>query len=133
MRFLLDTNIISDLIKHPKGAAEAGIRQVGEDNVFTSIIVAAELRFGVLKRGSSRLASLVNGALERVGVVDFAAPSDRLYAELRVHLERRGTPIGAKDCLIAGHALGTESTLVTDNVREFSRVPGLVIENWLRL
>jgi tRNA(fMet)-specific endonuclease VapC len=60
------------------------------------------------------------------------APSDGHYASLRTALERAGTPIGANDMLIAAHALATDSILVTDNVKEFSRVPGLKIENWLR-
>lgn len=132
MAYLLDANVISDLVRHPEGAAAAGILRVGEAHVFTSIVVAAELRFGAVKRGSSRLTTLVDGALKRIGIVGLADPADRLYAELRAHLEERGTPIGANDYLIAAHALARRSVLVTDNVREFSRVPGLQVENWLR-
>jgi tRNA(fMet)-specific endonuclease VapC len=132
MSFLLDTTVISDLLRHPEGAAAMAVDRVGEANVFTSIIVAAELRFGVAKRGSRRLAALVDGVLERIGITGLTAPADRLYAELRHHLQRRGTPIGSNDLLIAAHSLAMGSVLVTDNVREFSRVPGLTIENWLR-
>ena len=66
-----------------------------------------------------------------MSIVPFAEPADQVYAELRAHLERAGTPIGPHDLLIAAHALALDLTLVTDNLREFSRVPDLRVENWL--
>lgn len=132
MAFLLDTNAISDLLRHPQGAVAKGIRKVGAKHVFTSIIVAAELRFGAEKRGSQRLKELVDGVLRHIPIVGLLEPADRMYAQLRHALQQRGTPIGSNDLLIAAHALSTGSVLVTDNVREFSRVPGLKMENWLR-
>jgi tRNA(fMet)-specific endonuclease VapC len=132
MLYLLDTNILSDLLRHPKGRVAARIARHGSEKIRTSIIVASELRFGVAKGGSARLAKDVEGLLARLPVVPFETPADKFYAELRASLERSGTPIGANDMLIAAHALSLGCTLVTDNVGEFSRVKGLFVENWLR-
>ena len=76
-RFLLDTNIISDLVRNPQGRIAQHIREVGERQVCTSIIVAAELRYGAEKRRSSRLAAQLNAVLEVLEVLPFAAPADR--------------------------------------------------------
>ena len=129
--YLLDTNILSDLVVHPAGSVAARVAKVGEDAVGTSIIVACELRFGAAKKRSSRLTTRVEQLLERMEVLPFGAEADRHYGELRARLERRGTPIGPNDMLIAAHALSAERILVTDNVSEFRRVSGLVVENWL--
>ena len=130
--YLLDTNIISDIVRHPVGRVAALIRKVGADQVCTSIVVAAELRFGEMKRGSPRLLARIDAALDTLDILPLETPADRVYGELRADLERRGRPIGANDMLIAAHALAAGCILVTDNEREFSRVPGLKIENWLR-
>lgn len=130
--YLLDTNIISDIVRHPAGRVANRVREIGPDQVCTSIVVAAELRFGEIKRGSRRLLVRVDEALAAVDVLPLEAPVDLLYGALRVDLERRGVPIGANDMLIAAHALALDCTLVTDNEREFSRVAGLRVENWLR-
>ena len=73
----------------------------------------------------------LEAVLAALEVLPFEEPADRRYGELREHLERQGTPIGPNDVLIAAHALALGLAVVTDNVREFSRVPGLHIENWL--
>ena len=132
LAYLLDTNILSDLIRHPQGAVAARIATTGEDSVCTSIVAAAELRYGAAKSGSARLADHVDRLLSALEVLPLEAPADRQYAELRHHLTRKGTPIGPNDLLIAAHALATGLTVVTANVREFSRVPGLTVENWLQ-
>ena len=131
--YLLDTSIISEVVRHPVGPVAARIREVGNNQVCTSIIVAAELRFGERKRGSLRLLRRIDAALAAVDILPLEAPADRFYGELRADLERRGLPIGANDMWIAAHALAAGCTLVTANEREFSRVSGLRIENWLRL
>ncbi len=131
-RFLLDTNIVSDLIRHPQGRAAAKIAEVGEDAVATSIIVAAELRYGAAKKASPRLASQLEAVLNALEVIALEAPADASYGTARVALEAVGTPIGANDLLIAAQALALEMVLVTDNEREFARVDGLKVENWLR-
>ncbi len=129
--YLLDTNILSDLVRNPQGRIATCIAQVGEKSVYTSMIVASELRFGAAKRNAPKLTAQVDAILAALEVRPFDIPADREYAKLRFHLEQAGTPIGPNDMLIAAHALATESTLVTANTGEFSRVPGLAVENWL--
>ncbi|EKM99407.1 MULTISPECIES: type II toxin-antitoxin system VapC family toxin [unclassified Acidocella] len=132
MRYLLDTNILSDLIRHPQGRVAEQIRRVGETEVCTSIIVAAELRFGAAKRGSARLATQLEAVLSALDIVPFEQPADESYGTIRAQLEQAGTPIGGNDLLIAAHAKALGCTVVTDNEREFRRVEGLACENWLR-
>jgi tRNA(fMet)-specific endonuclease VapC len=131
LRYLLDTDSVSDLIVRPQGPVAGQIGGVGERSVCTSIVVAAELRFGAAKRASVRLTRRVEAVLSAIRVLPFEEPADRHYAELREHLERIGTPIGPNDLLISAHALCLGLTVVTGNVREFARVPGLAVENWL--
>lgn len=130
-RYLLDTNVLSSLIKQPAGAVASRIRSVGEDTICTSIIVACELRYGAAKKGSPTLSDKVEQLLSSLEVLPLDEGVDENYAELRTALEKAGTPIGGNDCLIAAHALSSGLTLVTDNVGEFSRVSGLRVENWL--
>jgi tRNA(fMet)-specific endonuclease VapC len=130
-RFLLDTNILSHLVRRPQGQVAKCIEREGERSICTSIVVAAELRFGARKLGSERLSRQLEAILEAIEVLPLEKPADRHYASIRWTLEQRGEPIGPNDLLIAAHALALESTLVTANVREFSRVPGLQVANWL--
>jgi tRNA(fMet)-specific endonuclease VapC len=132
MRFLLDTNIVSDLVRNPRGRVTARIAEIGQENVCTSIIVAAELRYGAAKRGSARLSAQLEAVLGALDVLAFEPPADTEYGELRARLERIGQPIGANDLLIAAQALALGYGIVTDNEREFSRVETLTVENWLR-
>jgi tRNA(fMet)-specific endonuclease VapC len=131
-RYLLDTNIVSDLVWAPHGRVAERIREVGESNVCTGIVVAAELRYGVAKKGSSRLTAQLEAVLGALEVVSLEPPVDREYAQVRTALEREGRPIGGNDMLLAAHCLALQCTLVTDNEREFARVPGLAWTNWLR-
>jgi len=130
-RYLLDTSIISDLIRNPQGKAAKRIAKVGEDNICTSIIVAAELRYGCAKRGSPRLTKAVEDLLGEINVLPFDVPADAEYGAIRSQLEAAGTPIGGNDLLIAAHARATSATIVTANIDEFKRVRGLNVENWL--
>ena len=132
MRYLLDTNIVTDLVRNPHGRVTQRIRKVGEAQVCTSIIVAAELRYGSAKKGSPRLTAQLNAVLGALEILPFDAPADMTYGVLRAHLEQRGKPIGANDLLIAAQALSLGHVLVTDNAREFARIDGLICENWLR-
>jgi tRNA(fMet)-specific endonuclease VapC len=130
--FLLDTNVLSALVREPQGTVAARITQAGEQNICTSIVVAAELRYGAAKRGSARLAQQLDAILGALDIVSFESPMDRVYADLRNTLEQRGRPIGGNDLIIAAQALALEATLVTDNLKEFEQVPGLKVENWVR-
>lgn len=129
--FLLDTDTISDLVRRPQGSVAKRIAAVGEDAVATSIVVAAELRFGAQKRGSQALAARIDTILDLLPVLSLDQEADRHYAALRCDLEHRGLPIGGNDMLIAAHALALDAICVTGNLREFSRVSGLRAENWI--
>jgi tRNA(fMet)-specific endonuclease VapC len=131
VRYLLDTNILSDLIRNPGGRAARRLAVVGEPAVGTSIVVASELRYGAARKGSPQLSARVESVLESLDILPLDQPADHSYAEIRLHLDRLGTPIGPNDLLIAAHALALDLILVTDNVAEFSRIPRLSLENWL--
>jgi tRNA(fMet)-specific endonuclease VapC len=127
---MLDTNIVSDLIRNPSGTAARKARAAGAA-VCVSIIVAAELRYGCAKKGSPRLLERVEAFLDAVPVMALEVPADAEYGGLRAELEAAGQPIGGNDLLIAAHAYALEATLVTANVGEFRRIRGLQVENWL--
>jgi tRNA(fMet)-specific endonuclease VapC len=129
--YLLDTNTLSDLIRRPQGRIADRLAEVDEDRIVTSIVVACELRYGAAKRGSKRLSRQVEAVLGAIAVLPLERGIDGHYAEIRATLEKLGTPIGANDLLIAAHARTLRAVCVTANVTEFSRVPGLKVENWL--
>jgi tRNA(fMet)-specific endonuclease VapC len=130
-RYLLDTNILSDLVLRPQGKIAQRIAREGERSICTSIVVAAELRFGAEKRGSERLTTQIEAILSVIEVLPLEEPADRHYGKLRRYLEKEGAGIGPNDMLIAAQALTLNCTVITANEREFSRVPGLKVENWL--
>ncbi|MGL4440072.1 MAG: type II toxin-antitoxin system VapC family toxin [Bosea sp. (in: a-proteobacteria)] len=130
--YLMDTNIISDLVRNPRGAAAERVIACQPAELCTSIIVAAELRFGVLRRGSERLTEAVEAVLARLNIRALEPPADAHYAKIRHALQQTGNLIGQNDMLIAAHALALEAVLVTDNSREFGRVQGLQVQNWVR-
>lgn len=131
-RYLLDTNILSELVRRPHGAIAERIRKVGEAQVCTSIIVASELRSGAAKKVSAKLTSQLEAVLGAMDVLAFEEPADAIYAGLRARFERAGTPIGGNDLLIAAQAVALGHTVVTDNEKEFARISELPRENWLR-
>ena len=132
MRYLLDTNIVSDLVRNPQGRVAQRIRRVGEARVCTSIIVAAELRYGAAKKGSPRLSDQLEAVLGALEVLPFEAPADSACGVLRAQLEQAGRPIGGNDLLIASQTLALGYTIITDNEKEFARIDDLPRENWLR-
>lgn len=129
--WMLDTNALSELIRDPRGPVMQRLSDVAPDVVCTSIVVACELRFGAQRKGSAVLTERVNALLDAIMVLPLDEPADAHYADIRVTLERAGTPIGSHDMLIAAHARSRALTLVTHNLREFQRVPGLKLEDWL--
>jgi tRNA(fMet)-specific endonuclease VapC len=133
VRYLLDTNILSQLVRDPRGAVAERLLQQVESDLFTSIIVACELRYGARKKGSPLLTQRIDQLLSSIEVARLDPGVDDHYGRIRAELESRGTPIGANDLLIAAHALAEQATLVTDNTTEFQRVTGLTVENWLRV
>ena len=95
-----------------------------------SVITAAELRFGAEKAGRPKLAELVEAYLERLAILDWTNEVTSHYARIRSELERSGKPIGNMDLLIASHAVSQGMTLVTNNIKHCSSVPGLKMEVW---
>lgn len=131
-QYLLDTNIVSELVKNPRGKlAEKMLASGWEKYSCTSIIVACELRYGAHKKQSQKLTFNVEQILASLPVLPFQNSADKTYATIRTHLEQNGLPIRSHDLLIAAHAASLNLIVVTANEREFSRIPNLKVENWL--
>lgn len=130
MRRTLDTNICSYILhRHPLEMIER-FANLDRSALWLSAIVAAELRFGAQKLGSARFASAVESWLTGFDVQPWPLEAAQHYASIRAALERSGQPIGGMDLLIAAHALAQDSVVITNNAREFHRVPGLAVEEW---
>ena len=132
---LLDTNIVSDLMKGDRGVAANRARQAIEAGrvqlLGISIVVQCELLYGLAKRPSPRLRAAYDIEMSKLEVFNLDAAVAVAYAQVRWRLEQQGTPIGPNDALIAAHALALGATLVSGD-DAFERVPGLRVENWLR-
>jgi len=128
---LLDTNICIDIINAKPPTVLERFQQYRTGEVGLCSVVAAELAFGVAKSGSTRNRQALEMFLAPLAILPFDADAVWCYADLRADLEQRGTPIGSLDTLIASHALSLRATLVTNNTREFSKVRGLRIDNWV--
>lgn len=128
---MLDTNIVSDLLRNPQGPVTRHILRVGSDAVCLSVITAAELRYGCARKGSAKLRANVEAILGSIQVLAYDVPADAEYGRIRAELDSGGKPIGPNDLLIAAHAYALGAVLVTANTGEFSRVRGLQVENWL--
>lgn len=129
--WMLDTNALSELIRNPGGPLVQRLAGEAPDALCTSIVVACELRFGARRKGSAALTRRVELLLATLVVLPFDEPADEHYADIRAALERAGTPMGSNDLFIAAHARSRGLTLVTYNLREFERVPGLKVADWL--
>jgi len=126
---MLDTDISSYIIRRrPEPLAQRFEKHA--DELCVSVITAAELRFGVEKSRSAKLAELVENFLERLSVLDWTSAVTPHYARVRAALERIGRPIGNMDLMIASHAVSEGATVVTNNVRHFADVPGLKVQEW---
>ena len=128
---MLDTNIVSAIIRQPRSDLANRIADLPRHALGISLVVTAELRYGAFRKGSPRLSRQVEAVLEGIDLLPLEETADWHYGDIRNELTRQGEPIGHNDLLIAAHARALELTLVSDNVREFSRVPGLRVENWL--
>ena len=132
MKFLLDTNICIYIIKQkpPEVLERFNTYQVGDIGV--SSITVAELEFGVQKsQFSEKNQQALTQFFLPLKIVDFDRTAAITYGNVRTVIEKRGTPIGSLDTLIAAHALSLQVTLITNNVKEFSRVPNLQLDNWV--
>ena len=132
MIYLLDTNILRHLSNDPKSPITREIERHESDEIVTSVVVAGEVEFGLELKKSERLRQNMQAILQSIKVMPIEAAVGRHYGSLRSYLKSKGTPIGPNDLWIAAHALALDAVLVTANEDEFSRVPGLKIENWLR-
>jgi tRNA(fMet)-specific endonuclease VapC len=131
MPFLLDTNILIAMSKQRPGLAER-LEGIPAAAVLLSSVVVAEIEYGITKSGRRQHNRRVfDTLLSGFQVLPFDAAAARLYGPIRANLEKRGRLIGPYDLLIAAHARSVEAVLVTDNTKEFGRVAGLKIENWL--
>ncbi|MBY5865010.1 type II toxin-antitoxin system VapC family toxin [Rhizobium leguminosarum] len=129
--YMLDTNIVSGLARNPRGVVAQRIAEVGPDAICVSIITASELRYGCVKKGSSKLLAQIEAILGSVAVLALDVPADAAYGGIRAELEAAGKPIGPNDPFIAAHASALGAVLVTANVGEFMRIRALRVENWL--
>ena len=130
MRLTLDTNICSYVLRRRPVAMVERFAGLEKSQVWLSAIVAAELRFGAAKLGSAQFSAAVEAWLAGFDVRPWPVEATRHYADIRASLERSGQPIGGMDLLIAAHAMAEDSVLVTNNAREFLRVPGLAVQEW---
>ncbi|ODT79629.1 MAG: hypothetical protein ABS76_18790 [Pelagibacterium sp. SCN 64-44] len=130
-RIMLDTNIVSHIMRYPELKPAEHMAGYAPDELAISSVVLAELLFGAVRVESSKLRKQIDFVLQTTAVLQFDEGAAAHYAQIRTDLERAGTPIGGNDLLIAAHARYLGATLVTDNIREFSRVPDLSLENWL--
>ncbi len=131
MKFLLDTDTCIYALKQNPAVLKHLLTQSRED-VAVSVITEAELRTGAAKSTSAaKTLRLVENFLRPLGIVEFTSNDAASYAQVRAKLERAGTPIGPLDTLIAAQAVARKLVLVSNNEREFSRVAGLRIENWV--
>lgn len=130
-RYMLDTNIVSDLVRSPQGRVYEKIAELGSEAVCISIITAAELRYGCAKKGSPKLLRQVEAILDGIEILALDVPADGEYGGIRAELEAAGQPIGPNDLFIAAHCYALNFTLVTANISEFNRIRGLQVENWL--
>lgn len=132
MRYLLDTNILVAMSKERPGMSDR-LAGYPAASVLLSSVVVAEIEYGIAKSARQEHNRRVfDCILQGFQIAAFDAAAARLYGPIRAELERQGRLIGPYDLMIAAHALALDAVLVTDNVGEFSRVEGLVMENWLR-
>lgn len=131
MLYLLDTNICIYVINERPAPVLARFLAHEEAGLGISAVTASELYWGVRKSASHRNLQALERFLAPLHVLDYGLAAAQAYGQLRAGLERKGTPVGPLDMQIAAHALSLDITLVTNNLREFKRIPGLRLENWV--
>jgi len=129
--WMLDTNICSYMLRKRPPSVLERLYAADLDDLSISAVVAAELRYGAVRLGSEKFSRQLEEWLSFQRIAPWPESATATYARIRYDLERQGTPIGNMDMLIAAHALADDAVLVTNNAREFQRVPGLKLENWI--
>ena len=130
--YLLDTNIISDVAHNPIGPVARKLEEIDPAAVVSSVVVAAEVWYGIENNPSYRSRARTEAFMKTLNVLGMEPEVAKTYGRIRVELKKSGSALGPNDLLIAAHAHSLGATLVTDDDRAFSRVPGLKVENWLR-
>jgi tRNA(fMet)-specific endonuclease VapC len=131
-RYLLDTYMVSELIKNPQGVVAERMLSSGLELLCcTSIIVACELRYNAEKKQSPNLSFNVEQVLNSLPILPLEEPIDELYSKIRVSLENKGVSMSQHELLVAAHALSLGLTVVTENDGKFSHIDNLTVENWL--
>jgi len=134
-QYLLDTNTVSYFLRDHSPALTARLMGTAPDALAVSVITAGELQFGLKKLGpgfrTTALAARLDKLLAAISTLSLAPEAATHYGHIRTYLEAKGTPIGGNDLWIAAHALAEDLTLITHNLREFERVPGLKVESWV--
>ena len=129
MIYMLDTDTVSLLVRKNPSVIKKLIKHE-KDEICISAITYAELRFGLEKKGSEKLQNEVNAILGKLSIIDFNSSQSEIYGKLRLKLENSGRPLGDMDILIASAALSIGAILVSHNVKHFSKIPGIKIEDW---
>lgn len=129
--YLLDTNILSDVAHNPSGPAATKLGEIDPDSVVSSVVVAAEIWFGIESNPSFRSRARTESFMQTVRVLEMQPDVARVYGKVRAQLKASGKALGPNDMLIAAHALSLDATLVTADAKAFAQVPGLRVENWL--
>ncbi len=132
VRYLLDTNVVSYHIRRSSPSLVRRLRRVRAASVALSVVTEMEIRYGLARNPGLRVAPLVEAFLDGITVLPVDSSVARAYGRIRSQLETAGTPIGPLDLIIAAHALSLRATLVTSDLREFTRVPGLRVEDWTK-
>lgn len=130
--YLLDTNIISDVAHNPSGLVAKRLGEVDPDSVVSSVVVAAEVWFGVENNPSFRSRGRTESFMQAVHILELRPEVAKVYGKVRARLKASGKELGANDMLIAAHALSLDATLVTGDAKAFLQIPGLKVENWLQ-
>jgi tRNA(fMet)-specific endonuclease VapC len=130
-RYLLDTNIVSDVMRNPDGRAEQMLRNKADEEIGISLVVKGEILFGLVRNANARGKKRFDALLEAIEVWPMPEAVAEVYGRVRAEMEKSGNQMGANDMWIAAHSLSLDAVLVTDD-RHFDAVPGLRLENWLR-
>lgn len=132
IRYLLDTNVVGFHIRESSSALRRRLRRIDASSVALSVVTEMEIRYGLARNPGLRIASLVEAFLAGMTILPLDSEVASTYAQVRAHLESKGTPIGPLDLMIGAHAVSIGATLVTNNVKEFRRIRGLRVVDWTR-
>jgi len=132
IRYLLDTSTVRFFVREPSAALRRHLERTHAEHVAVSVITEMEMRYGLARRPSARVAALVEEVLDSITILPLTSDAAKHYGRTRAALDAKGTPISPLDLMIAAHALSLGVTLVSNHLREFRRVPGLRCQDWTR-